>query len=162
MAGRKVAKECGGSGGVDFVRVSEAQPSSEALAGKLPTLIEDVIAEFGLVGEVDDHSWWLLSGWQAIAMAVLTTNRSTGRAKRPPADRAAKLGRVRRKNVKEEVFSPPRRQDAKRAKLKKWEIELAGFESGVDGSLFGISLVGLASWRFKFVPFATACSCNNP
>jgi hypothetical protein len=85
MAGRKVAKECGGSGGVGFVRVRETRPPSEAPAGKPPTLLEDIRAEFGLVGEVEDHSWWPLSGWQAIAMAVLTANRDTGRAKCPAA-----------------------------------------------------------------------------
>jgi len=55
MAGRKVAKECKGSGGVDFVKVSETLPSSEASAGKLPSLLGDVRPELGLVGEVDDH-----------------------------------------------------------------------------------------------------------
>jgi hypothetical protein len=43
MAGRKVAKECRGSGGVDFVRVSETRPSSEATAGKPPTLLRDAL-----------------------------------------------------------------------------------------------------------------------
>jgi hypothetical protein len=60
MAGKKVAKDCRGSGGVDFVRMSETQPSSEASAGKLPKLLEDVRAEIGLVDEVEDHGKSLL------------------------------------------------------------------------------------------------------
>ena len=83
MAGRKVAKECRGSGGFDFVRVSETRPSSEASAGKLPTLLEDVRAELGLVGEVGDHGFGGLGffgfGSFFISVTALSKSRSTVR-----------------------------------------------------------------------------------
>lgn len=83
IAGRKVAKECRGSGGVDFVRVSEPQPSSEASAGKLPTLLGVVIAELRLVGEVDDHGFGSLGffGFGSFfnSEAAFSKSRSTAR-----------------------------------------------------------------------------------
>jgi hypothetical protein len=59
---------------------------------------------------------------------------------------------VRRLNESPERGKPPiflffgeERREKKCAKFKKWKIELAGFESGYDGSLFGIPLAHLAA-----------------